>query len=139
MSVMLRKIDVPKVLVAVLFVLVLLAPLGAYHCMSDTISGTMWGFMVPVGYVAAIAGSLLLLSDKLCLSRFISTPRLLILTGISVITVHVAQSQFLEIFLGASTGVQGLYDVDFYSTVLSFPSLVSFLAIAVGLLRKRVL
>jgi len=65
-------------LVAVLFL-----PFGVYHTMTEPyVSGALWGFMLPVGYVAAASGVAVILYPRSHLLKRLGFGYLLTLVGV---------------------------------------------------------
>jgi hypothetical protein len=61
---------------------VLFFPFGVYHSVTEPyVSGALWGFMLPVGYVAAASGVALILFQRSTLLKRLGLGYLLILVG----------------------------------------------------------
>jgi len=68
-------------LIAVLFV-----PFGFFHSMTEPyVSGVVWGFMLPIGYVAAASGVAVILYPRSVLLRRLGIGYMLILVGVSML------------------------------------------------------
>ena len=69
------------VLVAVLFV-----PFGLYHTMAEPyVSGVLWGFMLPVGYVAAASGVAVILYPRSRLLKRLRFGYLMMVIGVALL------------------------------------------------------
>src|SRR3989304_10448360 len=68
-------------LIAVLFV-----PFGVYHTMAEPyVAGALWGFMLPVGYVAAASGVAVILYPRSTLLKRLGLGYLLMVIGVSLL------------------------------------------------------
>jgi hypothetical protein len=111
-------------LVAVLFV-----PFGVYHSMIEPyVTGFLWGFLLPVGYVALASGIAVIVYPRLTLLKILGFDFLLILIGFFLLLSLLAfpKEFFINLVQGTSFSY-GSIDIDFpigNSTVLLL-SLVS--------------
>ncbi len=54
---MVKMLQILRLAYGALLIAVLFVPFGLYHTMAEPyVSGAIWGFMLPVGYVAAASG-----------------------------------------------------------------------------------
>jgi hypothetical protein len=113
------------VLIAVLFL-----PFGLYNTMVEPyVSGAVWGFMLPVGYVAAASGIAVIVYPRSKLLKRIGFGYLLIGIGVSLLL-----SLFLfprELALSLLYGTN-MIDID-YSTFTGAVFWLSLLTLAAGL------
>lgn len=115
-------------LIAVLFV-----PFGIYHSMTEPyLSGALWGFMLPVGYVAAASGLALILYPRLIPLKKLGIGYLLILIGfLMLFSVSVFPDEWsINLLHGTSFG-HGWIDID-YSKGNEAVVILSFLSVGVG-------
>ena len=91
------------------------APFGVYHSVSEPyISGYLWGFNLPVGYVALLTGALVILYPRLTFSKKFSLGSFLMLMGFCLFLSLVFSSQdyFINLINSTSFGFNQI-DVDF--------------------------
>ena len=115
-------------LIAVLFV-----PFGVYHSMTEPyVSGALWGFMLPLGYVAAASGVALILYPRLILLKKLGLGYFLILIGfLMLFSVSVFPDEWsINLLHGTSFG-HGWIDID-YSKGNEAVVILSFLSVGAG-------
>ena len=116
------------VLIAVLFV-----PFGLYHTMAEPyVSGALWGFMLPVGYVAAASGVTVILYSRSTLLKRLGFGYLLMVIGVSLLLSLLLFPRELSISLLYGTN---MIDMD-YSTFTGAVFWLSLLSIAAGIAIK---
>lgn len=118
------------IIVGLLFIVSAFVPLGPYHFLGEAnITGVLWNFMVPTGWLAIIVGVVLLFHSKLGLTN----KRLAIFMFAASLSVIVFRFQDVDYFLSLWHGVKGEFDVD-----RGFGSLIQFaialLSVLAGLL-----
>ena len=112
------------VLIAVLFL-----PFGLYNTMAEPyVSGVVWGFMLPVGYVAVASGVTVILYPRSKLLRRLGFGYLLIAVGVSLLLSLWLYPRELSISLLYGTN---MIDID-YSTFTGAVIWLSLLSIAAG-------
>jgi len=112
------------VLIAVLFL-----PFGLYNTMAEPyVSGAVWGFMLPVGYVAAASGVTVILYPRSKLLMRLGFGYLLIVVGVSLLLSLWLYPRELSI---SSLYGTNMVDID-YSTFTGAVFWLSFLSVAVG-------
>ena len=115
-------------LIAVLFV-----PFAFYHTMAEPyVSGAIWGFMLPVGYVAAASGVAVIFYPRSKLLKKLGFGYLLTLIGISVALSLLLYPRTLSISLIYGTN---MIDTD-YSTFSGAVIWLSLLSSAAGITIK---
>ena len=116
------------VLVAVLFV-----PFGLYNTMAEPyVSGALWGFMLPVGYVAAASGITVILYPRSMSLKRIGFGYLLMIIGVSMLLSLLIFPRELSISLLYGTN---MIDID-YSTFTGAVFWLSIFSIAAGITIK---
>jgi len=112
------------VLIAVLFL-----PFGLYNTMAEPyVSGALWGFMLPVGYVAAASGVTVILYPRSKSLKRLGFGYLLIIVGVSLLLSLWLYPRELSISLLYGTN---MIDID-YSTFTGAVIWLSLLSIAAG-------
>jgi len=112
------------VLIAVLFL-----PFGLYNTMAEPyVSGAVWGFMLPVGYVAAASGITVILYPRSKLLMRLGFGYLLIVVGVSLLLSLWLYPRELSISLLYGTN---MVDID-YSTFSGAVFWLSLLSVAAG-------
>src|SRR3989304_5971097 len=115
-------------LVAVLFV-----PFGLYNTMTEPyVSGALWGFMLPVGYVAAASGVTVILYSRSTLLKRLGFGYLLMVIGVSLLLSLLLFPRELSISLLYGTNA---IDMD-YSTFTGAVFWLALLSIAAGIAIK---
>lgn len=112
------------VLIAVLFL-----PFGLYNTMTEPyVSGVVWGFMLPVGYIAAVSGVAVIFYPRSRLLRRLGFGYLLIAVGVSLLLSLVLYPRELSISILHRTN---MIDID-YSTFIGEVFWLSLLSIIAG-------
>ena len=115
-------------LIAVLFL-----PFGVYHTMTEPYaSGAVWGFMLPVGYVAAASGVAVIFYPRSKLLRRLGFGYLLMLVGVSLLLSLWLYPKVLSISLLHGTN---MIDTD-RSTFTGAVFWLSLLSVVVGIAIK---
>jgi hypothetical protein len=128
MALQLLRLAYGAVLIAVLFV-----PFGLYHTMAEPyVSGALWGFMLPVGYVAAASGVTVILYSRSMRLRSLGFGYLLMVIGVSLLLSLWIFPRELSISLLYGTN---MIDMD-YSTFTGAVFWLSLLSIAAGIAIK---
>ena len=128
MALQLLRLAYGAVLIAVLFV-----PFGLYHTMAEPyVSGALWGFMLPVGYVAAASGVTVILYPRSTLLKRLGLGYLLMVIGVSLLLSLLMFPRELSISLLYGTN---MIDMD-YSTFTGAVFWLSLLSIAAGIAIK---
>lgn len=121
------------ILIAVLFL-----PFGLYNTMAEPYaSGVVWGFMLPVGYIAAASGVAVIFYPRSKLLRRLGFGYLLIAAGASLLFSLWLYPRELSISLLHGTN---MIDID-YSTFTGAVFWLSLLSLAAGIairMRERV-
>ncbi|HLN44356.1 MAG TPA: hypothetical protein VK209_01475 [Candidatus Sulfotelmatobacter sp.] len=113
----------------VMLIAVLFVPFGLYNTMAEPYaSGAIWGFMLPVGYIAAISGVAMIYYPRLKLLRKFGLSNLLIVSGISLLLSLWMYPRTLSINLLYGTN---MIDTD-YSTFTAVVFWLSLLSIVIG-------
>lgn len=116
------------VLISVLFL-----PFGLYNTMVEPYaSGAVWGFMLPVGYVAAASGVAVILYPRSKLLRRLGLGYLLMALGVSLLLSLWLYPRELSISLLHGTN---MIDID-YSTFTGAVFWLSVLSVAAGIAIK---
>lgn len=112
------------VLIAVLFL-----PFGLYNTMTEPyVSGVVWGFMLPVGYIAAVSGVAVIFYPRSRLLRRLGFGYFLIAVGVSLLLSSGLYPRELSISLLHGTN---MIDID-YSTFTGAVFWLSLLSIIAG-------
>jgi len=128
MALQLLRLAYGAVLIAVLFV-----PFGLYNTMAEPyVSGAVWGFMLPVGYVAAASGVTVILYPRSTLLKRLGFGYLLMVIGVSLLISLWMYPRELSISLLYGTN---MIDMD-YSTFTGAVFWLSLLSIAAGIAVK---
>lgn len=128
MALQILRVAYGAVLIAVFFL-----PLGFYNTMAEPyVSGAVWGFMLPVGYVAATSGVAVIFYPRSRLLRRLGFGYLLIVIGVLLLLSLWLYSRELSISLLHGTNV---IDID-YSTFTGAVFWLSLLSIVVGIAVK---
>ena len=116
-----------------MLITVLFVPFGIYNTMAEPyVSGALWGFMLPVGYVAAASGVAVILYPRLTLLKRLGVGYLLIVIGVSLLLSLLLFPRELSISLLYGTN---MIDTD-YSTFTGAVFWLSLLSIAAGIAIK---
>jgi hypothetical protein len=112
----------------ILYMLSFFSPLACYHSLSEPyLSGVLWAFMTPLGYVSLALGVIIALYPKIRLAKHLSFANLLAISGILLVVVYLIQPVdfFLNLLYRAATE----YDVDYYSPLVSLQFYLGILSI----------
>ena len=116
------------VLFAVLFL-----PFGLYHTMAEPyVSGAVWGFMLPVGYIATASGIAVIFYPRLKLLRRLGLGYLLMVVGVLMLLSLLLYPRELTISLLYGTN---MIDTD-YSTFTGAVFWLSLLTVVAGIAIK---
>src|SRR3990170_9021027 len=128
MALQLLRLAYGAVLIAVLFV-----PFGLYHTMAEPyVSGALWGFMLPVGYVAAASGITVILYSRSMRLKRLGFGYLLMVIGVSLLISLLIFPRELSISLFYGTN---MIDID-YSTFTGAVFWLSLLNLGAGIAIK---
>jgi hypothetical protein len=124
MALQILRLAYGAVLIAVLFL-----PFGIYNTMAEPyVSGAVWGFMLPVGHIAAASGAAVILYPRSKLLRKIGFSYLLIVVGVSMLLSLWLYPREYSISLLYGTN---MIDID-YSTFTGAVFWLSLLSAAAG-------
>jgi hypothetical protein len=108
-------------------------PFGLYHTMAEPyVSGIVWGFMLPAGYVAAASGIAVIFYPRLKLLNKLGLGYLLMVVGVSLLLSLWLYPRELSISLLYGTN---MIDID-YSTFTGAVFWLSLLGVAAGIAIK---
>ena len=125
MAFTLARLAYGAMLIAVLFV-----PFGIYNTMTEPyVSGALWGFMLPVGYVAAASGVAVILYPRSTLLKKLGFGYLMTLIGVFMLLSVLMFPRELAISMLYGTN---MIDID-YSIFTGAIVWLSILNIAAGL------
>src|SRR4030065_1884467 len=128
MALQLLRLAYGAVLIAVLFV-----PFGLYNPMAERyVSGALWGFMLPGGYVAAASGVTVILYPRSTLLKRLEFGYLLFIIGVSLLLSLLLFPRELSISLLYGTNA---IDMD-YSPFTGAVFWLSLLSMATGIAIK---
>jgi hypothetical protein len=128
MALQILRLAYGAVLIAVLFL-----PFGLYNTMAEPyVSGAVWGFMLPVGYVAAVSGVAVIFYPRSKLLRRLGFGYLLMAVGVSMLLSLWLYPRELSISLLHGTN---MIDTD-YSTFTGAVFWLSLLSVASGIAIK---
>jgi len=128
MALRILRLAYGAILIAVLFL-----PFGLYNTMAEPYaSGAVWGWMLPVGYVAAASGIVVILYPRKELLRRLGLGYLLIVVGVSLLLSLWLYPKELSISLLHGTN---MIDTD-YSTCTGAVFWLSLLSVASGITIK---
>ncbi len=112
----------------------LVTPFGVYHSTSEPyVTGSLWGYYLPVGYVGLLLGILVILYPRFNILRSVKFGLLMVPIGLSLLTTLILSpnAYFINLFHGTNFSPNQI-DVDFIlgnSATLA----LSLLSIGVGL------
>lgn len=130
---MVKTLQIFRLAYGALLIAVLFVPFAFYNTMAEPyVSGAIWGFMLPVGYIAATSGVAVILYPRLKLLKKLGFGYLLILIGISMMLSLLLYPRTLSISLIYGTN---LIDTD-YSTFSGAVFWLSLLSVAAGIAIK---
>jgi hypothetical protein len=122
-------LQIPPLAYGAVLIAVLFLPFGLYNTMAEPyVSGAVWGFMLPVGYVAAASGVAVIFYHRSKLLRRLGLGYLLMLVGVSLLLSLWLYPRELSISLLHGTNA---IDID-YSTFTGAVSWLSLLSIVAG-------
>jgi hypothetical protein len=128
MALRILRLAYGAVLIAVLFL-----PFGLYNTMAEPyVSGAVWGWMLPVGYVAAASGVAVIFYPRGKLLRRLGFGYLLMVVGVSLLLSLWLYPRELSIMLLHGTN---MIDTD-YSTCTGAVFWLSLLSVASGITIK---
>jgi len=128
MALRILRLAYGAVLIAVLFL-----PFGLYNTIAEPyVSGAVWGWMLPVGYVAAASGVAVILYPREKLLRRLGFGYLLMVVGVSLLLSLWLYPKELSISLLHGTN---MIDTD-YSTCTGAVFWLSLLSVASGITIK---
>jgi hypothetical protein len=108
-------------------------PFGLYHTMAEPyVSGIVWGFMLPAGYVAAVSGVAVIFHPRLKLLNKLGLGYLLMVVGVSLLLSLWLYPRELSISLLHGTN---MIDID-YSRFTGAVFWLSLLSVAGGIAIK---
>ena len=108
-------------------------PFGFYHTMAEPyVSGALWGFMLPAGYVAAVSGVAVIFHPRLKLLNKLGLGYLLMVVGVSLLLSLWLYPRELSISLLYGTN---MIDIG-YSTFTGAVFWLSLLSVAGGIAIK---
>jgi hypothetical protein len=99
----------------VMLVTVLFVPFGVYHSMTEPyVAGALWGFLLPVGYVAATSGVVVILYPKSTLLKRLGFGYLLMLIGFfMLLSLWAFPKEIFVNLLHGTSFAYGWIDVDY--------------------------
>ena len=102
-----------RVIYGVLLIAVLFVPFGAYHSRTEPfITGFLWGYELPVGYVALVSGLAVLLYPKLSLLKGRLDFAVMMIGLVLLLSLSLSSKEFfINLFNGTSFSA-GQIDVD---------------------------
>jgi hypothetical protein len=112
-----------------MLIVTLFVPFGIFHTMAEPyVSGALWGFMLPVGYIAAASGAALILYPRFSVLKKLGFGYLLLVIGASMLLSMLLFPRELSISLLYGTN---MIDTD-YSTLSGAVVWLSIASIAAG-------
>jgi hypothetical protein len=130
---MVRPLQILRLAYGAVLIAVLFLPFGLYYTMAEPyVSGAVWGFMLPVGYVAAASGVAVIFFPRSKLLRRLGFGYLLIVVGVSLLLSLWLYPRELSISLLHGTN---MINID-YSTFTGIVFWLSLLSIASGIAIK---
>jgi hypothetical protein len=126
-------LQILRIAYGVLIVAIFFLPFGLYHTMAEPyVSGALWGFMLPVGYIAAASGIVVIFFPRFKTLRRLGLGHLLIVVGVSLMLSLLLYPKELSISLLHGTN---MIDID-YSTFSGAVFWLSLLSIVTGIMIK---
>jgi hypothetical protein len=130
---MVKMLQILRLAYGALLIAVLFVPFAFYHTMAEPyVSGAIWGFMLPIGYVAAASGIAIIFYPRSKLLKKLGFGYLSILIGISMVLSLWLYPRTLSISLIYGTN---MIDTD-YSTFSGAIFWLSLLSTAAGITIK---
>ena len=117
-----------RLVYGVLLVSVLFLPFGIYHTMVEPYaSGALWGFMLPIGYVAAASGVAVILYPRSRILKRIGFGYLLVLTSsLMLLSVFLFPRELSIELLHGTTMID--LDYSIFTGAITWLSLLSMVA-----------
>jgi hypothetical protein len=129
----LRALQILRLAYGAVLLAVLFLPFGLYNTLAEPyVSGAVWGFMLPVGYVAAASGVAVIFYPRSKLLRRLGFGYLLMVVGVSLLLSLWLYPRELSISLLHGTN---MIDID-YSTFTGAVFWLSLLSVAAGIAIK---
>ncbi len=126
---MMKELQILRLTYGAVLIAVLFIPFGLYNTMAEPyVSGAIWGFMLPVGYVAAASGITMIYYPHSKLLKKFGLSNLLIVVGISVLLSLLLYPRTLSISLLYGTN---MIDID-YSMFTAAVFWLSLLSTTIG-------
>ena len=91
-----------------------LTPFGAYHSISEPyVSGFLWGYNLPVGYIGLLLGILVILYPRFAVTRILRFSSVIVIIGLSLYLAFALSptSYFINLLHGTNF-ISGQIDVD---------------------------
>ena len=130
---MVKMLQIFRLAYGALLIAVLFIPFGLYNTMAEPyVSGAIWGFMLPIGYVAAASGIAVIFYPRSKWLKKLGFGYLLTLIGISMVLSLWLYPRTLSISLIYGTN---MIDTD-YSTFTGAVFWLSLLSMAAGITIK---
>ena len=126
----------------VMLIAVLFVPFGVYHSRTEPyVAGALWGFLLPVGYIAAASGITVILYPRSTLLRKLRFGYLLMLIGsLMLLSLWAFPSKFFINLIHGTSFSYGWIDIDYAigNAVVFWLSLLSFMAGIAVIAKHRV-
>lgn len=130
---MLKMLQILRLVYGALLIAVLFVPFAFYNTMAEPyVSGAIWGFMLPIGYVAAASGIAIIFYPRSKWLKKLGFGYLLTLIGISMALSLWLYPRTLSISLIYGTN---MIDTD-YSTFTGAVFWLSLLSVVAGIMIK---
>ena len=127
---MVKPLQILRLAYGAVLIAVLFLPFGLYNTTAGPyVSGAVWGFMLPVGYIAAASGVTVIFFPRSKLLRRLGFGYLLMVVGVSLLLSLWLYPRELSISLLHGTN---MIDID-YSTFTGTVFWLSLLSIAAGI------
>ena len=111
------------IIVGLLLIASAFVPLGPYHFVGEAdITGVLWNFMLPTGWLSLIFGVILLFHMRLGIKNMRLAMLILVASG----SIIIFRFQDVDYFLSLWHGVNGEFDVDRHEVSI-FPFVVAIL------------
>ena len=110
----LNMIQLIRLIFGIALAFLVFAPFGVYHSISEPyVSGLLWGYNLPVGYVGLLLGILVILYPKFAVTRGLRFSSILIIIGLSLYLAFILSptSYFINLLHGTDF-TSGQIDVD---------------------------
>jgi hypothetical protein len=109
------RFQVPLLIYGMLLSVLLVTPFGVYHStVPPYITGALWGYQLPVGYIGLLFGALMVLYHRLDKISSIRLGLLMIFAGLSLLFSFILSSNvyFINLFNGTNFSSSQI-DIDF--------------------------